>query len=96
MVRERGLTAATAGGKGGGSVLENEVNIAGLLVNKICTIHYGKLPAVTHVDFFQTAYKMMSRRCVIASAVSAKKHLSTTIRYGTFIINPNYTQKKVF
>ena len=34
-VRERGLTAASVGGgKGGGLVLENEMNTAGLLVNK--------------------------------------------------------------
>ena len=34
-------------------------------------LHFGKLPAVTHVNFFQTAYNLTSRRCVIARAVSA-------------------------
>ena len=40
--------------------------------------HCGKLPAITLVDFFQTAYKMTSRWCAVARAVSTKKHLSTT------------------
>ena len=31
-----------------------------------------KLPAVTHFLFFQTACKMMSRRCIIAGPISAK------------------------
>ena len=55
MVRERGLTAVSLGRKGRVSVLENEVNTVGLLLNK-----------------------MMSRRCVLARAVSTKKHLFTT------------------
>ena len=32
LVRERGVNSCKSRGKGGGSVLENEVNIAGLLV----------------------------------------------------------------
>ena len=41
--------------------------------------HSGKLPAVTHILFFQMACKMMSHRCVIAWPVSAKKMYTTGI-----------------
>ena len=33
----------------------------------------GELLAVTHVSLFAAAHKMMSRRCYLAGAVSAKK-----------------------
>ena len=39
---------------------------------KMTIPHSGKLPTVTHVLYFQTAYKMMSRQCIVAEAVSAK------------------------
>ena len=35
--------------------------------------HSVKLPAVTHVLPFQTTYKMLSCRCIVAWAISAKK-----------------------
>ena len=35
--------------------------------------HSQKLPPVTHILFFQTACKMMSRRCVVAEPVSLNK-----------------------
>ena len=41
--------------------------------------HSGKPPAVTHIPFFQTACKMISRRCVVAWPVSAKIQLYTTL-----------------
>ena len=41
-------------------------------------LHHGKLPAVTHINFFRNPYKMTSSRCLSARADSAKKHMSTT------------------
>ena len=38
-----------------------------------CPKNPGELLAVTHVSLFAAAHKVMSRRCYLAGAVSAKK-----------------------
>ena len=38
----------------------------------------GKLPTVTHTLFFQTAYKMTSRWCIVAWSIYTKKQSYTT------------------
>ena len=43
--------------------------------NKTPLPHYGQLPAVTHVNVFQNAWKMTSRRCVFARTDFTKKTL---------------------
>ena len=60
------------GEKGEYQSWKTEMNIGQLPVNPTLP-HSGKLPAVTHVTFFQTACKMMSCRCVVAGPVSANK-----------------------
>ena len=50
--------------------------------------HSGKLPAVTHVLFFQTACKMTSRQCIVAGPVSVNK---TRLYYYKIIGCPNYS-----
>ena len=42
----------------------------------------GKLPAVTHILFFQTACKMMSHQCIVAGPVSAKNMYTTRMLRG--------------
>ena len=45
----------------------------------------GKLPAGTHILFFQTACEMTSRRCVVGKPVSEKKHLY----YSLTLVGPS-------
>ena len=84
-----GSSGCKRGGKGRLSVLKNEVNCCVHLVfqdryflfSPVLTAarpplpHYGKLPALTHVDVFSNAWKMMSRWCLFARIDFTKKTL---------------------
>ena len=57
-----------------------------------------KLTAVNHVLFFQTAYKMTARRCVVAGPVSSKSnvyHWSSEGGKGIFMIAVVYFHQKM-
>ena len=42
-------------------------------VVEVTLSHFGKLPSVTHILFFQTACKMTLRQCIVAGPVSTNK-----------------------